>query len=206
MRTSFLENCEQHWAERARGGDRAAFDRLRHSLEPDIQRFVRRLIGTSHSADDVIQDAFLSLFMNIHRIEPLSNLRPFLYRIVRNRCYDELRWKGRFTTVPLEDLGDGGPAAKGIADPSPTPDDAVMRLLMMADVERAIDTLPELQRETMILFAEEGLSLVEVAEAMGTEVGTVKSRLHHARRNTLRRIPPGTRAALGIGKDDDNGK
>ncbi|HEY3266609.1 MAG TPA: RNA polymerase sigma factor [Armatimonadota bacterium] len=200
------DGCEQEWVKRAKRGDRAAFDALLKALEPSIRRFVERLIGRSPATEDILQDAFLSLYLNLDRLEPAENLRPFLYRIVRNRCYDEMRRNGRFRTAPLDDPNDPASPSAWLTDASPTPDATVQRLLMMAEVQRAIDGLPEQQRETLILFAEEGMSLQEVAEATNVEIGTVKSRIFNARKNLTRRITPATRAALGIGKENEYGE
>lgn len=197
---------EQDLLRSARDGSRCAFDELRASLEPDVRRFVVRLVGNSGAIDDVIQDVFLSLYQNLERIDPDTNPRPYLFRIARNRCYDELRSKGRFKTVPLDQPAGGLTPADSLPDPAPTPDAAFHHLLMMSEVQQAIESLPELQRETLILYAEEGLTLVEVAEATGAELGTVKSRIHNARRNLLRRITPETRAGLGLEGENDNGK
>jgi RNA polymerase sigma-70 factor, ECF subfamily len=59
----------------------------------------------------------------------------------------------------------------------------------MEELKRAIDCLPELQRDTIILYAEENLSLAEIAEVMNTELGTVKSRLHYARKLLRQMLP-----------------
>jgi RNA polymerase sigma-70 factor (ECF subfamily) len=75
---------EAEMARRARAGDRAAFDAVRASCEPSVRRFARRLVGPAVDYDDIVQDAFLALYLNLHRLDPVENLRPFLYRIVRN--------------------------------------------------------------------------------------------------------------------------
>ena len=67
-----------------------------------------------------------------------------------------------------------------------------------------MDRLPELQRQTLILFAEQDLSHAEVAAAMDTDVNTVKSRLFQARKNLRRRLAPDIRLALGLWKEKEN--
>src|ERR1051326_4642903 len=115
---------EEQLFRRARAGDRAAFDRLRGLLEGPARRFVRRLIGPSDAEDDVLQDAFIALYIHRNRIDPVSNLRPFLYRIIRNLCYGELRRQGRFRTVPLDEPADAGELPiPALTDPRPGPDD-----------------------------------------------------------------------------------
>jgi RNA polymerase sigma-70 factor (ECF subfamily) len=190
---------------RARSGDRAAFDDLRALVEPRVRRFVCRLVGTGRNdrqgpaAEDIVQDAFLSLFLNLARIDPVENLLPFLFKIVRNRCYDELRRKGRFQVVSLDaGAGEGEASPLELLDGRPQPDEQIFWALALAEVRKAIDRLPELQRQTLILFCEEDLSYPQIAAAMGTDVGTVKSRIHYARRHLRRLLRPDILRSLGV--------
>lgn len=195
------ECSEQGLFLKTRVGDRAAFASLQEVLEPAVRGFVRRLVGQSDAEDDIVQETFLALFMNLKRIDPIENLRPFLFRIVRNLCYDELRRKGRFraTFIPLEARTDQQrPAHLQVQDPQTPPDEAVQTLLLFQEVQQAIEQLPELQRQTMILYAEEDFSYEQVAATMSTNVGTVKSRLHYARQNLHRLLQPAVLEELGV--------
>ena len=96
------DSGEHELFEQARADNRTAFDRLQETLDAPVRRFVRRLVGISEAEDDIVQDAFLALYMNLERLESSEHLRPFLFRIVRNRCYDTLRRQGRFQFVPLD--------------------------------------------------------------------------------------------------------
>ncbi len=186
---------------KARAGDRAAFATLQEALEPAVRGFVRRLVGQSDAEDDIVQETFLALYMNLKRIDPEWNLRPFLFRIVRNLCYDELRRKGRFrhTFVSLEVMSDERQRSYlQVQDPQTQPDEAVQTLLLFQEVQQAIEQLPELQRQTMILYAEEDFSYEQIAAAMSTNVGTVKSRLHYARQNLHRLLQTAVLEALGV--------
>jgi RNA polymerase sigma-70 factor, ECF subfamily len=203
------DRTERELVQQAIGGDRAAFDHLRVLLEPRVRRFIVRLLGTGKNdrqalaEDDVVQDAFVALFLNLARIDPPENLLPFLFKIVRNRCYDELRRKGRFQIVSL-DAGpcEGETAPMELLDDRPQPDEQVYWALAMAEVRRAIDRLPELQRQTLILYCEEDLSYPQIAAAMGTDVGTVKSRIHYGRRHLRRLLRPDILCSLGVQEDD----
>ncbi len=195
------ECSEQGLFLKAREDDRAAFASLQEVLEPAVRGFVRRLVGQSDAEDDIVQETFLALFMNLKRIDPVENLRPFLFRIVRNLCYDELRRKGRFrhTFVSLEVKSDERQSPYlQVQDPRTPPDEAVQTLLLFQEVQQAIEQLPELQRQTMILYAEEDFTYEQIAATMSTSVGTVKSRLHYARQNLLRLMQPAVLEALGV--------
>ncbi len=189
----------------AQAGDMEAFADLQVRLEPVIRRFVWRLIGTSLEEEDIVQDSMIALYLNLERVQPVENLRAYLFRIVRNRCYDLLRKRRRFQQLSLdEEPMEGYASLLELADEDSQPEDAAHWLLLNLEVQGAINRLPEHQRQTLILYAEEKLSYPEIAAAMNTSVGTVKSRLFHARRTLRGLLHPETLAMLesdlGIGE------
>jgi RNA polymerase sigma-70 factor (ECF subfamily) len=195
------DHSEQELLARARRGDRGAFDRLHRELEAPVRRFLYRLVGPIPSGEEIVQDAFVALFQNLKRIQQTEGLRPFLFRVIRNLCYDELKRRGRFQVVSWDqETAKPGAALRNLKDQRPLPDEAVHWKRIYEDVQAAMDRLPELQRQTMILYGEEDLSYAQIAEAMGTDIGTVKSRLHHARRNLIKNLKPEVREALDLDK------
>jgi RNA polymerase sigma-70 factor (ECF subfamily) len=165
-------------------GDDIAFQQLQEELEPQMRRFVRRLIGSSDAEDDIIQDAFIALYSNLERIEPIHQLRPYLYGIVRNRCYTELRQARRFEAVAIDDEPelDFSESSVTLADDGSPPDEVTHWLLLHLEVQQAMNKLPEIQRQVLLMYSEEGLSYQEIAEILNTSVGTVKSRMFYAKR------------------------
>jgi RNA polymerase sigma-70 factor, ECF subfamily len=75
----------------AQDGDMEAYEELQILLEPDIRRFVQRKIYDQYVVDDLMQEIFLAFYQNLSRIDPVENLRPYIFRIARNKCYDDLR-------------------------------------------------------------------------------------------------------------------
>ena len=186
----------------AQQGDRAAFGRVRRRLEAPLVRFVRRLLGPESGVDDVLQDAFLALYMNLERVDPVEKARPFLYRIVRNLCYDELRRRGRYDVTSLE----AGPQpAWGDHTPAVPAAERLHWCLVYDGVRDAIDRLPGHQREAMLLYCGEKLSYREMAEALNVSLGTVKSRMYYARENLVKILGPETLEGLGLGKPTEEG-
>ena len=189
-------------------GDDDAFEQLHAALAPGIGRFVRRLIGDGQEAEDVVQDTLLALYLNLNRIEPVEKLRPYVFRIARNRCYDILRRVGRYEEVSIDDDGDDPMRVRvsfEIADERATPPDEVAHwLLLQLEVREAIDSLPELQRQTLMLFAEESLTYAEIAEVMDVSIGTIKSRLFHAKRGLRARLKPETLEAIMEALDEED--
>jgi RNA polymerase sigma-70 factor, ECF subfamily len=182
---------------RARAGDYDAFDELHALLEPAIARFVRRLVGSAQEAEDIVQDTFIALYLNMDRIEPVEKLRPYIFRIARNKCYDLLRRQGRFEEVSLDDEPVYVRVSFDLASQnSIPPDDVAHWLLLNLEVQEAMELLPELQRQALILYCEEGLSYAEIAEAMDTSLGTIKSRLFHAKKNLRGLLKPETLQAI----------
>ncbi len=187
----------------AQGGDYFAFAVLRERYEPAIARFVRRITGVD-DAEDITQEVFITLFMHLHEIDPPEKLRPYLFRVARNRCYDVLRKRRHYTPIALDDE----PLADSVTyahQESVSPEDAAHWLLLMIEVQEAIDKLPETQRQALILYAEEGMSYGEISEVMGCSLGTVKSRLYYAKRGLRQLLHPDTLAALESSFDADNG-
>jgi RNA polymerase sigma-70 factor (ECF subfamily) len=187
---------ETNLLNRAREGDIEAFNDLQRQLEPSVRRFVRRLIGNSDLEDDLVQVVFIALYQHMGRIDPPEYLRPYLYRMARNRCYDELRRQGRYQIRSLDDEAMELHVSFVSAQETPSQEDAAYWLLLALEVREAMEQLPELQRQALILYAEEGLTYAEIAEVMETSSGTIKSRIHHAKKSLRRRLRPETLQAL----------
>lgn len=185
----------------AQDGDQDAYNELQALLEPGVRRFVRRITGGSAEEDDLVQDVFIKFYLNLNRIDPPEKFRAYLYRIARNRCYDEFRAGGRAGRSGRDDLSlDDEPVQMWVsfttASETPAPDDVTHWLLLELEVREAMDRLPKVQRDALIMYAEENLSYAEIAEAMDCSIGTVKSRLFHAKRSLRGLMRPETLAAL----------
>lgn len=200
---------ESRLLRKAQAGDDDAFGQLQQRLEPEVRRFIWRLIGGGDAVDDILQDAFLSLYLNRNKVHPLSKLRPYLFRIVRNRCYDELRRQGRFEQISLDDEPVETWVSAHVTPTTQTPEEMAHWLLLHLEVQEAIDRLPEHQRETLILYTEHDLSYSEIAAAMNTSIGTVKSRLYYAKKTVRQLVHPDTLKLLddefGEGKHHESG-
>ena len=166
------------------------FAQLHAQLEPAVRRFIRRLIGVTTQEDDIVQDAFLALYRNLNRVDP-TMLRPYLFRIVRNLCYDELRRQGRFRlgTVSLDanSAGVEVPAAP-VESALGNPERNLEQVFAYTALAQAMAHLPEPQRQAVILYYYEDFTYAQIAEATRTPVNTVKARLHHARKNLRRHL------------------
>jgi RNA polymerase sigma-70 factor, ECF subfamily len=180
---------EHELLEQAKTGDQDAFAALYAALEPPIRRYVRRLVGDGQACEDVLQDTFLSLYQNMERVYPAENVRPYVYRIARNRCYDLLRRQR--DSLSLDDEVTEHKIAFDLKSSHESPPDEVAHwLLLKLEVDAAIDQLPQVQRDTLLLYCEEGLTYAEIAEITGVNIGTVKSRLFHAKKSLRGLVRP----------------
>jgi RNA polymerase sigma-70 factor (ECF subfamily) len=185
----------------AQAGDHAAFEALHGAFLLPLLRFTRRLVPSDEEAEDIVQETFMTLYLHLGKINPPEKLRPFLYRVARNRCYDRLRRSGRYEQVEWED-DDAAPRVRvsfagQMAQAGD--DDAAHWLMLHLEVRAAMESLPELQRQTLLLYAEEELSYQEIADIMEVSIGTVKSRIFHAKRGLRRLLPRETLAAIEDG-------
>ena len=162
-------------------GDQAAFLELYDRYRDPIFRFAYRLLGSVEIAEDVTHDCFLGLIRKPENFRPeRASLKTYLYAAARNLALKHFRDHGRET---------------GLDEVAEEPKDSskrgpLRRLLdeeLATQVREAVFSLPPLQREALILFEYEGLSLNEVAEVAGTDVGAIKARLYRAREG-LRRM------------------
>jgi RNA polymerase sigma-70 factor (ECF subfamily) len=129
--------------------------------------------GDRHRMDDVMQEAYVRAFRSLHGFRRDAEVGTWLYRIVTNACIDELRRGGR-RPQPV----DVTEHAWARADTGPGPD----RVVGAADaVLRALRTLPDDQRATVVLVDGEGVDNVTAARILGVAPGTVASRLSRAR-------------------------
>lgn len=169
--------------ERAKGGDQEAFVELYERHRNAVFRFAYRLLGSVEMAEDVTHDCFLSLIRRPGNFDPSrGRLRTYLYSAARNLSLKNFRNSGREASI--DELSEEPPV--------PVREQPLRRLLdeeLSQKVKEAMFSLPPLQREALVLFEYEGLTLSEIADIAGTDVGAVKARLHRARerlRTTLR--------------------
>lgn len=162
---------------RARGGDADAFEGLVRALQGPLRAFARRMMADVHLGDDAAQEAFVRMWRGIggFRDEP-DRFLAWAYTVARNTCIELIRKETRVPT-PVAEL----PEPAG-ADPA-TQDD------LRGAVREAVDALGEPYRSTLLL-REAGLAYDEISVALDCPVGTVRSRLHEARRLLKLRLAP----------------
>jgi len=144
------------------------------ALVPQLHTFARSLCRDGVRADDLVQEALMRAINNIQRFKPGTNLKAWLFTIVRNEHYSQLR-RGKFEAQGMD--------IELLPEPSVPPDhDGKLEL---RDLNRALASLSPGQRTALILVSVSGFSYEEAAEICGCAVGTIKSRVARARETLL---------------------
>lgn len=190
-----LEPTDNELVTRCQRGDQRAFQQL-------VERYQKRAFGiavgmlrNSDDAMDAAQEAFVKVFRNIAGFKGDSSFYTWLYRIVVNVCIDHCRKHGKMKPVEYDETFRRRDEAEGVLPltgntKSMHPGAAFDQQELGAALQAAIDGLSENHRAIILLREVEGLSYEEIAEAMDCHLGTVMSRLHHARKNLQKALKP----------------
>lgn len=169
-------------------GDVSAFDGLVLRHQKAIQRVCYRFTGNTEDAADLTQEVFVKAYRSLPKFRGTSAFSTWLYRIAVNAC---LSFKASRKNRAEEWDGDHDIVAEG-----PSAEDSLDSRMNAETVRAALETLPEKQRMTVIMKVLEERTHAEVAEILGSNVGTVKANLFFAIRNLRKHL-----AAAGRGKE-----
>jgi len=164
---------DERLLEKAAHGETAAFQVLYERYRDPIFRFAYRLLGSVEAAEDVTHDCFLSLIKEPGRFDSSrASLRTYIYAAARNLAAKRYNSFARETGIERldEEPSDGREPMAQVLDNE-----------LAKVVQRAIASLPPLQREALVLFEYDELSLAEIAAIVGADANTVKARLFRAR-------------------------
>jgi RNA polymerase sigma-70 factor (ECF subfamily) len=174
-------------------GNRRAFDELVERYQNRLLNFVYRTTGDRERAEDLVQETFIRVYRHLHRFDQTKKFSTWIYTIASNLAKNELRNRSRnplvlFQTILKNRQEDQRPLEW--EDNTYRPDDLYRKRALKAQVDEAVDQLPEHHRTVFILREMEGKTYEEIAEITDTNLGTVKSRLNRARNSFARIISP----------------
>lgn len=190
----------------ARAGDDDAFTRLVEPLRRELHAHCYRMLGSTHDADDALQEALLRAWRALPGFEGRSSLRTWLHTVATRTCLDAVAARGR-RALPMDLTGPSGSAVVGdaprteVAWLGPYPDATLgdgpvspaARYEQREAVElafvAALQHLPGNQRAALLLFEVLGFAAHEIADVMGTTTASVTSALQRARRVVAERVP-----------------
>ena len=158
-------------------GDTAAMRALYESIGPDLYRFIQTKLGDASEAADVLQETMLDVWRQAGAYEGRARVRTWIFGIARNKAID--RWRRREVTT-------GGEPDETIPDEAPDAERAMAALQDGAALHTCIAGLSEAHRTAVELAYFQDLSYGEIAVIENCAVGTVKTRVHHAKRLLLR--------------------
>jgi len=194
-----LERSDEQLMEAFRTGDARAFEVLVRRHRASVYNFILRYTGQRARAEDLLQETWLKVIRSAEAWEPKARFTTWVFTIARNLCVDSARKESYRQTdsldAPARAAEAEGPALgesvsdDGSGDPERGAHNARLRPLL----ERALQSLPEEQREVFILREYSGVPFKEIAEVTGTSENTVKSRMRYALEGLRKRL-----AELGL--------
>ncbi len=164
-------------AERHRVGDPAAFEEIYRAYEEMVFNLALRLSGDRERAADLSQEIFLRVYRHLGSFRGHSSLKTWIYRVAINHCRSRLARR----RPPSQPGRDDEERLARLADPRRSPEERVVASDRARRVERALTGLPRPFREAVVLRDLEGLAYDEIAEVLGTRLGTVRSRIARGR-------------------------
>lgn len=167
-------------AERFQRGDVAAFEALVARYHRSVYHFAYRLLGRAEDAEDATQDVFIQVYGALPRARLDVPLRPWVYRIARNRCLDMLKRKRAVVFSTLA-TADDEPAVPDVPDAAPLPDELAERADLQRLLSAAIDALAPAYREVVALRYAGDLAFGEIAVVLDMPENSVKTRFQRAK-------------------------
>ena len=155
------EVSEKKIIEKVLGGDANAFEELVLRYEKTVYNLALRMVGDRDDAFDMTQEAFIKAYGSLSSFRGDSKFSVWIYRITTNVCLD---------------------AQLDIPDPKADPEQQLIKKISMQSVEEGLKTLPDKQRQILVMRELGGMSYAEIGKALSLEEGTVKSRIFRARK------------------------
>jgi len=177
----------------AQGGDERAFQALVVKYQRRIARHVARYVRRASDVEEVVQDAFLRAYRGLASFRGESTFYSWLYRIAANAAFSFLK-RAKVPEVAYEEREQ--PFEPGLTDEQ-DPERVLLARQIGEAVERAMARLQPELAEALVLYEVEGKSYREIAQMLGTPIGTVRTRIFRAREFIARRLEPVLGAVRG---------
>jgi RNA polymerase sigma-70 factor (ECF subfamily) len=159
--------------------DEAAFEEVVARYTPRLRYYLRKMLGSVQSAEDALQEVWLDAFRGLPGLIEPGAFPAWIYRLARDRAFRELRRRRSYRPLEGFDVIDEAGGADGFST-----EDA-------ARIHHALDALVPEHREVLVLRFIESMTYDQIAGIVGCQLGTVRSRLHYAKR-ALRRVIEGS--------------
>jgi RNA polymerase sigma-70 factor (ECF subfamily) len=174
-------------------GDATAFSRLDRLYRTRLLNFINRMVRDRDRAEELVQETFLRVHRHGERFDQTRKFSTWIYTIAGNLARNDLRRRRRSPIVSFDTVSPTGEVTDWTdlaEDQSPRPDEAQVSRSMMELIEKTVMRLSPIHRRVFILREIEDRTYEEIAEEVGCDLGTVKSRLNRARRAFAGLIAP----------------
>ncbi len=170
------------------GGEEGAFGELTRRHLEGVYSFTLRFIGSSHDAEDVVQDTFLKAWKSLKKYDARSSkFKTWLYRIARNTAIDFLRKKKHVPFSQFETDAGVNVLMETVASEEELPESLMAKLEDAKELHATLEQLPPKAREIVLLYYTNDMTFEEIGEILGEPANTVKSR-HRRALQALRKI------------------
>lgn len=176
---------ELAWVLAAKAGDRLAFGKLAQQYQRQCVAVALRLLGNAHDAAELVQDALIKAYCNLHQLQQSERFGPWLMRIVTNLALNFRRSRVRRQTTSIEQSSqaDGEDLRSTLpGGPQDAPDKPLTSAELGDAIQKSIDALPEKQRLALVMFAVEKMPQKDVADVLNCSVEAVKWHVFMARK------------------------
>ena len=161
-------------------------DKLVKEYQPKLKAFIRKQIGSSDEADDILQDVFYQLIKTLKdTFNPIEHVSGWLYRVARNLIINKGKKKKEEELPFYQDINADNEIIKEFSEVlfneySPSPEFEYLRSIVWTELEKALSDLPIEQREIFELTELDGIPVKEISKITGVPVNTLLSRKHYA--------------------------
>ena len=176
---------------RLQRGDEWAFQLLVRRFRKKIFSIAFGITLDAEESQDIVQEVLLQVYRSIGAFRADASLATWLHRITVNRCLNwKRRWARRFRMLHVSTSNAPDEPAVEPESDLPSPETRLANAQTRSQIDKALKLLPEQARAVFVLRELEGLSYEEIADATGTKLGTVRSRLFHARKRLREILQP----------------
>ncbi len=177
-----MELVEKRLAARARTGDREAFEELVEIYKDKIVQLGYRMLGNKHEAEEVAQETFIRVYVNLNKYDATHKFSTWIYRIASNICIDRIRKRRHAYSLDAEIHQDGEQNLyAALPDTSKSPEEQAVLGEMQVAVHDAVMSLNPTYRTVMVLRYFHDMSLQEISDVTNLPVSTIKTRIHRGR-------------------------
>lgn len=161
---------------KAKDGDVSAFEMIVEQYKDYVYRIAFSVINDHHLAEDISQESFIKVYRSLNRFDSRSSFSTWLYRITYNTALDEIRKRKKDQVCSLDEMSD-----HEFSDGVQSTETEVIKKEELIKLEEALKSLPDKQRILIELFYRREMSLSEISEITGMNIGTIKSSMNRAK-------------------------